>query len=77
MLNTKNLKVGELVIVQRCDCFQIGEVTSIKTDKSAFVNVTNGNDLELFTSSNIHKILNKYAFNIERKKNEKPVEVEL
>ncbi len=68
MLNTRNLKVGEIVIVQENDCYYLAEIQSINNSNIMVLNST-GDVPELVKIKNVHKILNNFAFNIERKVN--------
>lgn len=69
MLNTNNLKVGEVVIVQKDDCFYLAEIVEILPKNKLTLISCTGNHWETASIRVIHKILNNYAFNITRKNN--------
>lgn len=70
MLNTNNLKVGEVVIVQKDDCYYLAEVKEIINNNRVMICNSTGNIPEHEDIKNIHKILNKFAFTVQRKKNQ-------
>lgn len=61
-------KEGELVLYQNGNSFELGVVKRARDEESYFVYYHTGDTAALTHESNLHKIKNKYAFNIERKK---------
>ena len=63
-----NFKVGEIVIYQNGDRFELGEIKRVCEDGSYFVYYHMGDTAAGTPADCLHKITNLYAFKIEREK---------
>lgn len=60
-------KVGETIIYQNGDSFELGVVKKVLDNKEYFINYHMGETAARTHERNIHKIKNEYAFDIKRK----------
>lgn len=62
----ENFKIGEAIIYQNHDSFEIGIVKKICENGDLFVNYHTGDTAARTPKENIHKIKNLYAFHVYR-----------
>lgn len=60
-------KVGDLVLYQNGDRFELGIIKKKRDEESFWVWYHTGDTAALTHIRNLHKIINEYAFNVERK----------
>lgn len=61
-------EVGEIIIYQNGDRFELGEIKRVCDNGDCFVYYHTGDTSARTPKENIHKIINTYAFKIRRKK---------
>lgn len=67
------LKVGEVVLYQNGDSFELGIVKVVIDDENYFINYHTGDTSAKTHIRNLHKLRNDYAFDVRRKSVNEPI----